>query len=278
MKKALNAWSVPGDVPFEVLFPALKAAEFDGVELNLDAPNAGAHALAMDEAPARLAHIRALSAQYDLPVHSISSSMWGRAALGAEAAELTARELMTSQLELARALGATGILIVPGGIGENCSIARAYDNALHALEGCRDLIEGAGIQVGVENVWNNFFISPFDMVRFIDTLNIKNLGAYFDVGNTMIFSQPEYWIELLGRRIVKIHVKDFKKSGGNAGHFVNLLEGDVRWARVMAALDEAGYDDYLTAELSAMPHTPEYLYRITADALDTIIGMRKAEV
>ena len=37
MKKALNAWSVPANVPFEALFPALKQAGFDAVELNLDA-------------------------------------------------------------------------------------------------------------------------------------------------------------------------------------------------------------------------------------------------
>ena len=110
------------------------------------------------------------------------------------------------------------------------------------------------------------------MARFIDTLDMKNLGAYFDVGNTMIFSQPEYWIEVLKARIVKIHIKDFKKSGWNAGHFVNLLEGDVRWARVIEALKTAGYDGYLTAELSAMPFAPEYLYRITADAMGIIIG------
>ena len=45
MKKALNAWSVPANVPFEALFPALKQAGFDAVELNLDAAGAGAHEL-----------------------------------------------------------------------------------------------------------------------------------------------------------------------------------------------------------------------------------------
>lgn len=272
MKKALNAWSVPANVPFEALFPALKKAGFDAVELNLDAAGAGAHALSPETPSSALRQIRALSEEHALPVHSVSSSLWGSAALGAKHAKYTARELLSIQLELAEGLGADGILIVPGGIGDDCSIAEAWDNALSALETCRDLIEGGSVRVGVENVWNNFFLSPFEMARFIDTLAMKNLGAYFDVGNTMIFSQPEYWIEVLKTRIVKIHIKDFKKSGWNAGHFVNLLEGDVRWARVMAALKSAGYDDCLTAELSAMPNTPEYLYRITADAMDLIIG------
>lgn len=272
MKKALNAWSVPANVPFEALFPALKQAGFDAVELNLDAARAGAHALSPETTKAQLREIRAMSEAHGLPVHSVSSSLWGSAALGAKSAKYTARELLSIQLELAEGLGADGILIVPGGIGDDCSIAEAWDNALSALETCRDLIEGGRVRVGVENVWNNFFLSPFEMARFIDTLDMKNLGAYFDVGNTMIFSQPEYWIEVLKARIVKIHIKDFKKSGWNAGHFVNLLEGDVRWARVIEALKTAGYDGYLTAELSAMPFAPEYLYRITADAMGIIIG------
>ncbi len=272
MKKALNAWSVPANVPFEAMFPALKKAGFDAVELNLDAVGAGAHALSTETTGAQLSHIRALSEEHGLPVHSVSSSLWGSAALGAKSAKYTARELLSVQLELAEGMGADGILIVPGGIGDDCSIAEAWDNALSALEKCRDLIESGSVRVGVENVWNNFFLSPFEMARFVDTLNIKNLGAYFDVGNTMIFSQPEYWIEVLKARIVKIHIKDFKKSGWNAGHFVNLLEGDVRWARVIEALKNTGYDGYLTAELSAMPLTPEYLYRITADAMGIIIG------
>ena len=272
MKKALNAWSVPADVSFEAMFPALKKAGFDGVELNLDAAGSGAHSLSPETTKAQLHEIRALSEKHNLPVHSISSSLWGQAALGAKSAKYTARELLSIQLDLANALGADGILIVPGGIGDNCSIAAAWDNAQEALEKCRDLIEGGTVRVGVENVWNNFFLSPFEMARFIDTLNIKNLGAYFDVGNTLIFSQPEYWIEVLKTRIVKIHIKDFKKSGWNAGYFVNLLEGDIRWARVIEALKTAGYDGYLTAELSAMPNTPEYLYRITSDAMDIIIN------
>ena len=101
---------------------------------------------------------------------------------------------------------------------------------------------------------------------------MKNLGAYFDVGNTMIFSQPEYWIEVLKARIVKIHIKDFKKSGWNAGHFVNLLEGSIDWKRTIGALRASGYDGYVTAELGVISQAPEFLYRITVDALNVMFA------
>ena len=67
------------------------------------------------------------------------------------------------------------------------------------------------------------------MTHFIDTLDIKNPGAYFDVGNTMIFSLSEYWIEVLKTHIVKIHVGAFKKSGWNAAILSICSRGDEWW-------------------------------------------------
>ncbi|MGI5878313.1 MAG: sugar phosphate isomerase/epimerase, partial [Christensenellales bacterium] len=67
--------------------------------------------------------------------------------------------------------------------------------------------------------------------------------------------------------------KDFLRAGGYRGYFVNLLEGSIRWDRVVASLRAAGFDGCLTAELPVMPHTPDYLYRSTSDALDVIISL-----
>ena len=276
MKRSINAWSCPGNHDFETVFRSLKAAGFEGVELNVDSEDKpSAHSLTVSTTAEELETIRGLSEKYDLPVCSISTSQYGGDTLGADdqAGRDRARRVMETQIRCAEALGADGILVVPGGISEKRSIRRAWDNNQEALFSMKDLIEGTQVKTGLENVWNNFFIAPMEMARFIDELNIKNLGAYFDVGNVAIFSWPEYWIDILGRRIVKIHVKDFKKTGGNAGHFVNLLEGSIRWKKVMEALKGAGYDGYMTAELSAMPETPEYLYRITKTALDEIIAM-----
>ena len=275
MKKAINAWTIPGNVSFEEMFAQISAAGYDGIELNLDAPNSSAHSLSMNTSPDELAAIRALSQQYRLPVHSISSSLYGPDTLGADEGpdREKARSLLRRHLELAQALGAEAILVVPGGIGPDRSIRRAWDNCFETLSSLRGDIAGSGIRVGLENVWNNFFASPRDMVNFIDGLNCPEIGAYFDVGNVVIFSYPEYWIDLLGERIVKIHVKDFERSGWNAGHFTNLLEGSVDWPKVVAALRKAGYDGYLTAEVSALPASPEYQYQVTAMALDHIISL-----
>ncbi|NMB95635.1 MAG: hypothetical protein GYA02_03355 [Clostridiaceae bacterium] len=54
---------------------------------------------------------------------------------------------------------------------------------------------------------------------------------------------------------------------------MNLLEGDVNWHKVIPELRKAGYEGYLTAELGVIEECPEYLYKITSEALDIIIGM-----
>ena len=275
MKKALNAWSVPDSVPFPEMFAQLSAAGYDGIELNLDAPDSSAHSLSMETSPAELAAIRDLSERYHLPIHSISSSLYGAETLGSD--DISGRELgrniLRRQLELARTLVSGGILTVPGGIGPERSIRRAYENSFESLYALRDEITDSGVKVGLENVWNNFFASPKDMVSFIDSLDCPSIGAYFDVGNVVIFSYPEHWIELLSGRIVKVHVKDFNRSGWNAGSFVNLLEGSVDWGKVMNALRTAGYDGYLTAEVGALPASPDFLYQTTSLALDHILSL-----
>lgn len=274
MKKAINAWSVPKHVTFREMFNDISRAGFDGIELNVDAEGYSNHSLTMSTGRDTFSEINDLIGEYKLPVASISTSLFG-GKLGSDDKRVreSGKDIIRKQLECAAALGADGILIVPGGMTENISLLQAYENSLLAIDELKPEIESTKINVGVENVWNGFFLSPFDMKSFIDKLDSQYIGAYFDVGNVIAFSNAEYWIEILDDRILKIHVKDFKRNNGinRGGCFVNLLEGDVDWHKVMATLRKAGYDGYLTAELEIMGGPPEYLYKITSEALDMII-------
>ncbi|MDW7656031.1 MAG: sugar phosphate isomerase/epimerase family protein [Bacillota bacterium] len=275
MKIAINAWAIPAAVSFQELFASLSAVGFDGVELNLDKEGASAHALTFSTESSQLNEIVSLSRQAGLPICSISTSLYGSAQLGSSDAEERQRgqAVLRKQLDFARALGADTILVVPGGISDCVSRVEAYQLALDTLTDMKPEIEASGIRVGLENVWNSFFLSPVEMRNFIDQLASKAIGAYFDVGNVAIFSYPEHWIEMLGQRIFKIHIKDFKRpSSWFQGHFVNLYEGTIDWQRVMDGLRAVGYDDWLTAELSIMKQNPELLYRTTHEAMRTMVS------
>ena len=181
MKSALNAWSVKGDSDFETAIRDVKAAGFDGIEFNVDA--SGTHALTVDITDSELAKIASLSEKYDLPVVSISTSLWGgHMGIGSDDEIEASRTILNAQLRCAKALGAGGVLIVPGGMSDTISLKQAYDNCQKTLKALRGDIEKYKINVGVENVWNGFFTSPFDMANFIDALDCEYIGAYYDIG------------------------------------------------------------------------------------------------
>jgi len=273
LKKSINAWSVDPETGFEAMFRQLSAAGFEGIELNVDGANGSAHSLSMDTHEARLAEIKALSEQYGLPVVSVATSLWGKMPM----TEISSRALLEQQLKCARALGARGILTVPGGMSDTVSLTRAYENCAASLRAWLPLIEEYGLFVGLENVWNTFFTSPFDMLGFIDELGSPLVGAYYDVGNVTAFSRTEDWIEILGGRIGLVHVKDFKRNGGanSGGTFCALGKGSVDWSRAVPALRSAGFGGYLTAEVfRENGQSYEDFYHEISQALDQIISIQ----
>ncbi|GAG27908.1 unnamed protein product, partial [marine sediment metagenome] len=129
-----------------------------------------------------------------------------------------------------------------------------YERATEAVKQILPAAEEAGVVIGIENVWNKFLLSPLEMRDFIDNFGSKMVVAYFDVGNILLTGYPDQWIRILGERIKRVHVKDFKTSVGTVEGFVDLLEGDVDFEAVKQALGEIGYDGYVTAEL--LPFEP----------------------
>ena len=277
MKKAINAWSVDSKVNFEDMFKQIKDAGFDGIELNVDAKGNSEHSLTLETTSDELLKIKEISDKYALPVVSISTSLYG-GNMGSKKSEERefAKKVLAQQLECAKALGASGILVVPGGIGDDVSIAEAYENSYNTLKSCKSVIEEYKICVGVENVWNTFFLSPFDMSNFIDKLDCEYITAYYDVGNTVAFTWTEYWIDILDKRISHIHVKDFKRKSwfNQGGDFVDLCKGSIKWDRVVAALKKADFNGYLTAEVGKPDNqTFEEFYKETAETIGKIINM-----
>ena len=75
------------------------------------------------------------------------------------------------------------------------------------------------------------------------------------MGNVVISGYPQDWIRTLGKRIVKLHLKDFTFRQDPAikkrvADFVMLREGDIDWKEVYRALAEIGYRGSATVELS----------------------------
>ena len=120
--------------------------------------------------------------------------------------------------------------------------------------------EKHGVKILVENVWAGFLISALDPERFIDEVDNPWFGSYFDVGNNVRWGVPEHWIEVLGKRIGKLDIKEWdsrrhNSEGLRAGFKSQLGEGTINWANVRKALKKIGYSGWATAEVGSGDRT-----------------------
>jgi len=177
-------------------------------------------------------------------------------------------------VEVASFLGVRNILFIPGAVdiffkpgSEVVDCELVYDRALNFLKRLAKEAEEKNVRIGVENVWNKFLYGPFEFKDFIDKVGSKNVGIYFDVGNVIPFGYPE----LLGKRIIQIHFKDFRKATGNINGFVDLLSGDVNYPEVINVLNTIGYDGWCIAEVFSYNYHPDGVIYTTSKAMDFIL-------
>jgi L-ribulose-5-phosphate 3-epimerase len=257
--KSCQLRMLPKDLPNAEKFALAKKCGFEGVEGSPIADLAAARELGT------------LAREAGVPMHSISYGGWG-APLSDPRPDVVEKGLagMEAALRSAKALGAEVVLLVPAVVTETVGYAEAYERSQNNIRKLLGLAEQLRVIIAVENVWNKFLLSPVEFARYIDEFDSPWLKAYIDVGNMILFGYAQDWIRTVGRRIVRIHLKDFKRRGYQ---WTNLLEGDVNWPQVRKALGEIGYAGYMTTELAAGDEA--YLTDL-AQRIDKIIAMSPA--
>jgi hexulose-6-phosphate isomerase len=162
-------------------------------------------------------------------------------------------EALNQTLRDAKRYGATSVLLVPAVVNQDVSYKDAYTRSQAEIRKAIPLAEELGVKIAIENVWNQFLLSPLEAARYVDEFNSPMVGWHFDVGNVITYGWPEQWIRILGQRILKLHIKEYsRKRRDNEGLWkgfeVPFLEGDNNWPNVMKALDEIGYDGWGISE------------------------------
>ena len=279
MKKGINIWSFPAGTIKESLELAKKAG-FEGVELALNATGE----LSMESTEAEIKEVKNIADGMGLSLYSLSCGLcWDyRLSDDDPAMRVKAKDMIKKQLEAAKIIGADTILVVPGVVNVEFSMPEkkvaydvVYERSLEGLCELKSYAEELKVNIGLENVWNKFLLSPMEMRDFIDKIGSDYVGSYLDIGNTLYCSYPEDWVRILGKRIKKVHFKDYRVQAGGLHGFVDLLAGDVDYPEVVKALGEIGYEDWVSAEMipNYKHHTDAIIYN-TSYAMDRILGRK----
>jgi L-ribulose-5-phosphate 3-epimerase len=226
-------------------FEVLKRAGFDGVELDSPSPIPREEILAARDATG-------------LAVCGVVDSVHWRLSLADPDAEVRKQALAALETALrdCEALGGDSVLLVPAIVNQRVSYDDAYRRSQEELRKLLPLAAELRVKIGIENVWNDFLLSPLEAARYVDELESPWVGWHLDCGNLITNGFAEQWVRILGPRLAKLHVKDYSRKrrdeeGRWKGFEVKLGEGDVDWPAVARALRESGYAGWASAEVAA---------------------------
>lgn len=245
-------------------FQAAKDAGFDGVEVM---------------SPMNREEVLKAKELTGLIVPSVCGSLHGKYSLSDPDPRVREQgvEALKVTMEDAKIYGADTILLISARVGENVGYDECWDRSIAEISKVLPLAAELGITIAIENVWNNFLLSPLEMAHYIDQFNSPFVRSYFDCGNVLVIGWPEQWIRILGKRIARIHIKEYSrkiadKQGKWAGFGVALQEGDNNWPAIIKSLDEVGYHSWATIEQPG-GDTPEGLKEL-CHRLANILGQK----
>jgi len=241
-KKSVLITMLPKDLPFVDRFKLAVDVGFAGIEMQTVTD------------PKEAEQIKDASDRSGLRIHSVMNSEHWRSPISSVDPEVVGRSVagMETSLRNAKLWGADAVLLVPAVVNPETSYQDAWTRSQKVVrERILPLAQELRVIVAVEEVWNKFLLSPLEFARYVDEFSSPWVKAYFDVGNIVFYAYPQDWIRTLGRRIVKVHLKDFQLDRPNGKfHWKNIGEGDIDWVEVRKALGEIGYDGYVTTEIA----------------------------
>jgi L-ribulose-5-phosphate 3-epimerase len=254
------AWLRPGPAAASARLPIKKAVEFDMLPKSMSiaarfelAHDAGFEQIECPTMPdeREAEETKTAAEKTGLRIHSVMNQAHWQYPLSSSDPAVVAQSVkgMETSLRNAHFWGADTVLLVPAVVNAQTSYRDAWVRSQAEIRKLIPMARDLKVIIGVEEVWNKFLLSPLEFARYVDEFSSPWVRAYFDVGNVVIFGYPQDWIRTLGKRIVKLHIKDFRFEKREAAEWVPLREGEINWPEVYKALAEIGYRGTATVEL-----------------------------
>lgn len=305
MRTAIFQGAFPVGLDLAACFALARAAGFSGVELSLEddspllpeARNETTDAiLAIQESvglriprpgglrltstDADIARLRRLADTHGLAIPSVSTMLHFFYPLSSPVPAVRARALHIARrmLEATAQLGGDAVLIVPGMVLRDAPYHEVWRRSQETLASLLPDAERLGVTLAIENVWNKFLLSPLEYRSYIESFGSPRVGAYFDVANVLRYGHPDQWIAWLGSWLTRVHFKDYRLDIDDIRGFTNLLQGDVPWPQVVAALRQIGYSGWVVAEVSPYRSAPDQALFDTAAALNRLLAISQGDL
>lgn len=279
MKKGISYWSLEGGLSgerdIEDAMRESRSCGFQSIELAVGYKGV----LTPETTQDRCRKIVNTAEEIGIEISSVATGIYWETSLTDNDPKVREKAIQATKkiLAIAHWLKTDAILVIPGAVDiffrpeyPPHQYDEVYKRAVQSIKKLIPTAEKYKVAMCLENVWNKFLLSPMEMKDFIDKFKSKYVKSYFDAANVLLYGYPDQWIKILGNRIKRIHIKDFKRSVGTADGFCDLLEGDLDFKKLMSALRSIKYHGYITAEM--IPPTSGILDR-TSRAIDKILKM-----
>jgi len=238
IKKAVLVTMLPKELSYADRFKLARDVGFEQIEC----------ITVEDEREAE--EIKKASEGAKVPIHSVMNMAHWKFPLSSADPQVVAQSVkgMETSIRNAQFWGASVVLLVPAVVNPETSYKDAWTRSTAQIKKLLPKAQQAKVIIGIEEVWNKFLLSPLEFAQYVDQFKSPWVQAYLDVGNMVFYGYPQDWIRTLGKRICKVHLKDFKYEKGQT-HFTALREGAIDWPEVYKALKEVGYSGTATVEL-----------------------------
>jgi hexulose-6-phosphate isomerase len=241
MKKAVYISMLPKELGYVQRFQLARDVGFEGIEIGTISD------------PKVAEEIKDAAAKTGLVIHSVMNADHWKYPLSSADPDVVSKSVagMEASLRNAKLWGCDSVLLVPAVVDPQTSYKDAWTRSQKVVkERLLPLATELKVVIGMEEVWNKFLLSPLELARYVDEFASPWVKAYLDVGNMLFYGYPQDWVRTLGKRIHRVHIKDFELDRGKGQFFWrNLGEGDVDWPEVRKALREVGYDGWVTTEI-----------------------------
>ena len=258
IQKALYAGMLPRNLSYADRFKLVRDTGFEAVEC--------------DTAPEQKVadEIKKAAEAAGIRIHGVMNQAHWKSPLSSSDPKVVAESMkgMETSLRNAKFWGADTVLLVPAVVNAETGYQDAMERSQRNIRRLLPLARELNVIIGLENVWNKFLLSPVEFAAYVDSFKSPYVRAYFDVGNIGLYGYPQDWIRTLGKRIIKLHLKDFSFRK-NVAAFVALREGDINWPAVYKSLAEIGFSGTATCEL---PGGDEAYLREVGRRVDRILS------